>query len=391
MDARCAQHPPAVSAHRLCHDCGSLRLCILSHLLQKAQANSDPFDSRGTADAGLLLLCSREGIGSCFSHGWSNLNCAGNGRAGRGHRLRQPVSDPPAKSRGFAGWTALSAVQLGGTGGRAGGYPFLFGTVEGGRELQPAQPWDFSQRMGAAWCAAAQRGKSADTTAAAQHRPNALPRAGAGTGGGHPVWRDAAAGAALLPHDAGRGIGPHPGSVGTAHRYGGSLLPKGSGKGRHLPSRSRADFTASGLGIHCADRLFPFGGAGRHYGNPCRLGMGAGQRARRAEFTGGGSLLDAAAFSLSAVQPVLPAFLLDYLWVAAVRSGLEPIVGAERIGCSPHRQKRNASFSARTFQYRLFFTGSRYLRDAGAALPLSCAFGVERSGSGAFAVGGSLG
>lgn len=180
----------------------------------------------------------------------------------------QPVSNPPAKSRGFAGWTALSAVQLGGTGGRAGGYPFLFGTVEGGRELQPAQPWDFSQRMGAAWCAAAQRGKSADTTAAAQHRPNALPRAGAGTGGGHPVWRDAAAGAALLPHDAGRGIGPHPGSVGTAHRYGGSLLPKGSGKGRHLPSRSRADFTASGLGIHCADRLFPFGGAGRHYGQP---------------------------------------------------------------------------------------------------------------------------
>ncbi len=43
------------------------------------------------------------------------------------------------------------------------------------------------------------------------------------------------------------------------------------------------------------------------------------------------------------------------------------------------------------FQHRLSFAGSRYLRDAGAALPLSCAFGVERSGSSAFAVGGPLG
>ena len=34
-------------------------------------------------------------------------------------------------------------------------------------------------------------------------------------------------------------------------------MPKGSGKGRHLPAHSRADFAASGLGIHCADRLFP--------------------------------------------------------------------------------------------------------------------------------------
>ncbi len=50
----CAQHPSAVSAHRLCRGCGSLRLCILSHLLQKHRQTATLL----TAGVLLTLVCS---------------------------------------------------------------------------------------------------------------------------------------------------------------------------------------------------------------------------------------------------------------------------------------------------------------------------------------------
>ena len=262
----------------------------------KAQANSDPFDSRGAVDAGLLLLCSREGLALAFRMDGQTSAALGTVEQAEVIDYGSRYQIRLQKAEGLPDGLRCLLYSLRNR-RQSRGIPFPFRHSGGWKKVTACAAMGFFSADG--------RSPACSGSKKEDRRYNSSCAAPPKRSTARRCWdwwrafclRDAASGAALLPHDAGRGIGPYPAVSGLHIGMAAAFCRKGLEK-IGICRRTVELISLLPVWGYIALTGFSLRRCGQaSWQPPCRLGMGAGQRAGRAEFTGGGSLLDAAGFS----------------------------------------------------------------------------------------------